>query len=115
MAGGDLGGGGILLGGLGRTGAGRDVEVLQDVVVDFRGDLLPLQHLPDGLVGGVGADRRALPGGLRGNRTRTVSIWSRSYQPGAKVGRLTISMLAHVWVEANQVKCIRDQNISATR
>lgn len=67
LARGDLGGGGILLRGLGRTGAGgRDVEVLQDVVVDFRGDLLPLQHLPDGLVGGVGADRRALPRGLRG-------------------------------------------------
>lgn len=63
LARGDLGGGGILLRGLGRTGAGLDVEVLQDVVVDFRGDLLPLQHLPDGLVGGVGADGRALPRG----------------------------------------------------
>lgn len=61
MARGDPGGGGFSLRGLGRTGAGLDVEVLQDVVVDFGGDLLLLQHLPDGLVGGAGADGRALP------------------------------------------------------
>lgn len=63
LARGELGGGGLFLRGLGRTGAGLDVEVLQDVVVDFRGDPLLLQHLPDGLVGGVGADGRALPRG----------------------------------------------------
>lgn len=61
LAGADLGPGGFLLRGLEGTGAGLDVEVLQDVVVDLGGDLLLLQHLPDGLVGGAGADGRALP------------------------------------------------------
>lgn len=45
------------LGFAGRAGAGFDVEVLQDVVVDLGGDLLLLQHLLDGLVGGAGSDR----------------------------------------------------------
>lgn len=62
LARGHLGGGGFFLGGRGGTGGGLDVQVLQDVVVDFGGDLLLLQHLPDGLVGGAGADGRALPG-----------------------------------------------------
>lgn len=50
--------GGFLLGLslAGRAGTGLDVEVLQDVVVDLGGDLLLLQHLLDGLVGGVGPD-----------------------------------------------------------
>lgn len=63
MARGRLRGSRFFLRRLGRTGGGFDVEVLQDVVVDFRGDLLLLQHLPDGLVGGVGADGRVLLGG----------------------------------------------------
>lgn len=63
LARGDPGGGGVFLGGLGRAGAGLDVQVLQDVVVDLGGDLLLLQHLPDGLVGGAGTDGRALPRG----------------------------------------------------
>ena len=49
-----------------RTGAGLDVEVLQDVVVDLGGDPLLLQHLPDGLVRRVGPDRLTpLPGSSR--------------------------------------------------
>lgn len=48
------------------TGAGLDVEVLQDVVVDLGGNPLLLQHLPDGLVCRVGPDRLTpLPGSSR--------------------------------------------------
>lgn len=46
------------------AGAGLDVEVLQDVVVDLGGYPLLLQHLLDGLVCGVGPDRLTL---LRGS------------------------------------------------
>lgn len=46
-----------------RAGAGLDVEVLQDVVVDLGGDLLLLQHLLDGLVGRAGSDWGTLPRG----------------------------------------------------
>lgn len=38
------------------AGARLDVQVLQHVVVDLAGDSLLLQHLLDGLVGGVGPD-----------------------------------------------------------
>ncbi len=47
-----------------RAGAGLDVEVLQDIVVDLGRDPLLLQHLLDGLVCGAGSDRGAL---LRGS------------------------------------------------
>lgn len=38
------------------AGAGLDVEVLQDVIVDLRGDLLVIQHLLYGFICGVGTD-----------------------------------------------------------
>lgn len=54
-----------------RTGAGLDVEVLQDVVVDLAGDLLLLQHLLDGLVCGARSDRGALLRGSSGLSGKT--------------------------------------------
>lgn len=75
LARGRLRGSGFFLRGLGRTGGGFDVEVLQDVVVDFGGDLLLLQHLPDGLVGGVGADGRAILRGHPSLRGTKAELW----------------------------------------
>jgi len=65
----ELGAGRLLLQGLGpagRAGGRLDVQVLQDVVVNLGGDLLLLQHLPDGLVRGVGSDRGVPPRGSSG-------------------------------------------------
>lgn len=64
-----------------RTGSG--LEVLQDIIVDLRGDLLLLQHLSNGLVCSVGPDRRVpLHGstslsGIQTNVTfgRTTKTW----------------------------------------
>ena len=72
-----LGGGRFLLRGLdraSRAGPGFDVEVLQDVVVDLGRDLLLLQHLLDGLVGGARVDRGPFLRGASGLEHRSLQL-----------------------------------------
>lgn len=91
----DQPGGRRFLRGLGlacRARGGLDVEVLQDVVVDLGGDLLLLQHLLDGLVGGARPDGLIPPrgsSGLSGQTTwRSTLLAVIPHAPG-------VSLLSH--------------------
>lgn len=100
VASGQLGGWPFLLWGLSLAswaGAGLDVEVLKDVVVDLGGDPLLLQHLLNGLVSRVSSDRGVFPIGapwlsgfqtklklnIASHKTRTLynlqNIWKTHY------------------------------------
>lgn len=84
VASGQLSGLPLLLWGLSLAswpGAGLDVEVLKDVVVDLGGDLLLLQHLFNGLVSRVSSDRGMFPVG---------APWLSGFQT-----KLKLNMVSH--------------------